>query len=302
MSRARLNRRRASSVAAAFAAALALAACTPAATPLPEGLSAQVKQGRLDVEARRLVVRIENAGGVPVTVERLEIASPSFTPAMVRDEPFEVGADDALEIRVPLSETDCAPSGGDADSSDAAAPVATVVLDVTTESGAASGELTADDPFDTLARVVAADCLAESVERVAAIVMPEHLRVIGSGTEQRAFIDVEVVPAASARPSDDVEGSFVIDRVHGTTLLSAESGAEWPLGIEVAAGGDPVTITLPVRPARCDAHGVADDKRGTILPFEIRTSDGRAGRLDRSSGDALKAELYAYYGERCGLQ
>ena len=60
-------------------------------------------------------------------------------------------------------------------------------------------------------------------------------------------------------------------------------------------------ISLEVRPARCDAHAIADDKRGTILPFEIRTSDGRAGRLDRSSGDTLKAELYQYYGERCGL-
>ena len=66
--------------------------------------------------------------------------------------------------------------------------------------------------------------------------------------------------------------------------------------------GNPASIiSLPVRPARCDAHAIADDKRGTILPFEIATADGRAGRLDVPAGDGLKAELYAYYGERCGL-
>ena len=36
-------------------------------------------------------------------------------------------------------------------------------------------------------------------------------------------------------------------------------------------------------------------------PFEVTTSDGRAGALELASGDALKADLYAYYAERCGL-
>ena len=62
-------------------------------------------------------------------------------------------------------------------------------------------------------------------------------------------------------------------------------------------------ISLPVRPARCDAHAIADDKRGTILPFEI-DDRRRPRRADSTcpSSDGLKAELYAYYGERCGLQ
>lgn len=299
MSRASLIRRLAMSLAAAAAAAitLGLVACGPLtripAAELPDGLSARVQQGRLDVEARRLVVRIENEGDTAVTVARLEVESPTLAPGMTRDEPFEVAPGDALQIRLPLTASECG------DGADVPEAQATILLDVATSSGNASGELVADDPHGTLARVANADCLAESVERVAAIEMPEHLRTTGSGSEQRAFIDVAVVPAASA---SDAAGSFVIDRVSGTTLLNAEDGVDWPLGTEVTAGGEPVTITLPVRPARCDAHAIADDKRGTILPFEIRTADGREGRLDRSSGDVLKAELYAYYGARCGLQ
>ncbi|KRC58617.1 hypothetical protein ASE14_18875 [Agromyces sp. Root81] len=301
MSRARLTRRLAMPPAAVFAVAataLGLAACAPlariSAAELPEGLSARVQQGRLDIEAHRLVVRIENDGDAPVTVERLEVVSPTLAPGMVRGEPFEVGAGDALQIRLPLSASECGTEDGPG--SEPPTPEATILLDVETAAGASSGELTADDPHGTIARVANSECLAESVEQVAAIEMPEHLRSTGSGTERRAFIDVQVVPASSG------DGSFVIDRVYGTTLLNAEGGVDWPLGTEVTVGGEPITITLPVRPARCDAHAIADDKRGTILPFEIRTGDGREGRLDRSSGDTLKAELYAYYGERCALQ
>ncbi|MEF3404487.1 hypothetical protein [Agromyces sp. CCNWLW203] len=304
MSRARLTRRHAmpfAAVVAVAATSFGLAACAPLAlipaAELPEGLSARVQQGRLDIEAHRLVVRLENAGDESVTIERLEVVSPTLTPGMVRGEPFEVAPGDALQIRMPLSASEC---GDGSSPGPEPEPEATILLEVTAPSGKASGELIADDPHGTLARIANADCLAESVERVAAIEMPEHLRTTGSGAEQRAFIDVEVVPAASG--AGDIDGSFVIDRVYGTTLLNAEGGVDWPLGTEVAAGGEPVTIALPVRPARCDAHAIADDKRGTILPFEIRTSDGREGRLDRSSGDVLKAELYAYYGERCGLE
>ncbi|WP_022894496.1 hypothetical protein [Agromyces subbeticus] len=294
MPRARLTRRLATCLALVTAApVLGLAACTPSPPQgLPEGLSASIQQGRLDIEARRLVVRLENDGEATVTVQRLEVDSPSLASGMVRDEPFEVAPGDALQIRMELTASEC--DAGD----DPTHLVAVVLLDVSTAggSGTVSGELPADDPFGTLARVTGEACLADSVEQVATLTMPEHLRSTGSGADRRAFIDVEVVPAASGT------GSFTIDRVYGTTLLNAEDGVDWPLGAEVAAGDEPFTISLPVRPARCDAHAIADDKRGTILPFAIRTSDGREGRLDRSSGDTLKSELYAYYGERCALQ
>ena len=67
----------------------------------------------------------------------------------------------------------------------------------------------------------AADCLAESVADVAAIVMPEHLRSTGAGADQRAFIDVAVEPVASG------DASCASTRVYGTTLLNAEDGVDW---------------------------------------------------------------------------
>lgn len=286
----RARRIRAAALVAALATApLLLVGCAAPAedqvAPLPDGLEVRLQQGRLDVEARRLVVRVENTGDEAVTIDRFELEAPTLATALVREEAFELPPGDAIAIRLPLPPAECGEETGPA----------VLHVEATTVDGPAGGELAPDDPFDTLARVADADCLAESVDAVATIAMPEHLRSTGSGIDRRAVIDVVVTPAASG------SGSFVIDRVFGTTLLGPEGGVEWPVGVEIAAGDPPQTISLEVRPARCDAHAIADDKRGTILPFEIRVSDGRAGRLDRSSGDTLKAELYQYYGERCGL-
>ena len=276
----------------AFVAALAavpplLVGCASAspAPALPDGLTVSIKQGRLDVPAGRLVVHFENRGATAVTIESFVLDIPTLEPGLERSEPIELDAGDAIDIRLDLPASVC----------DAEPSPVEVDLTVATADGDREGRLVADDPFDTVARVNAADCLGESVAAVAALVMPEHLRSTGAGPERRAFIDVRVEPVASGG------GSMRIERVYGTTLLNAEDGIDWTLGLDVAAGDAPFTISLPVRPARCDAHAIADDKRGTILPFEIATDDGRAGRLDVPSDNGLKAELYAYYGERCGL-
>jgi hypothetical protein len=287
MSHARLIRSLALAAALATAGG-AFVACSSSteSLPPPDGLTVSIKQGRLDVVAGRLVVRFENTGDVPVTITGFDVRTPTFARQLERSEPVSLDARDAVDVRLDLPASDCAAEPGKV----------LVALEHRSAAGSGSGELVADDPFDTVARVNAADCLAESVAEVAAIVMPEHLRSTGTGAERRAFIDVEILPEASG------ETSMRIERVYGTTLLNAEGGIDWTLGTDVAAGDPPFTLSLPVRPARCDAHAIADDKRGTILPFEVSASDGRSGRLDVPAPDGLKAELYAYYGERCGLE
>lgn len=285
----RLARRLAPAIALLLLPAAALVACaTPAPAPpgLPDGLVTSIQQGRMDVEARQLVVRVENTTSAPVAVERLAFTAPALDGELAYDAPFELSAGEAIAIRIDIPDSRC----------DVPTAAGTVELAVTTDEGTATGTVTPDDPFDTLARLNNSDCLAESVATVAEITMPEHVRSTGTGSDRRAVIDVQVTPVASG------DASMHIEQVANTTLLSNESGAEWPLDLEVEAGDPPFTIELPVAPARCDAHAIADDKRGTIMGFDITTSDGRAGRLDRPSGDTLKAELYAYYGERCGLE
>ena len=289
MPRARLIGRLAASL-ALVAGASALTACAGAgeAPALPDGLSVEVRQGRLDAADGVLVVGFENDGDEPVTVDGFEVRGPTLEPGMSYAEPFDLGAGgDRLDIRIPRTATVCDSGADPADT--------VVVVDVTTADGPRAGELRPADPFETLPRLVNTDCLASSAAAVAEIRMPEALRSEGAGSARRAFLDVLVEPVASG------DGTLRIGTVSGTTLINAEGGTDWLIDREVSAGDDPFTITLPVRPARCDAHAIADDKRGTILPFGLTTGDGREGRLDRPAGDALKAELYAYYTERCGL-
>lgn len=282
--------------AAGLAAALVvgLGACATSKTgaeasgtdALPDGLTASVKQGRLDVPQGRLVVHFEN-DGEPLTVTGFEVRSPALEPGMRRDEPFELGADDRIDIRLDLVPTRC-------DGDPAAVEIAVEVR--TADGTTRSGVLAPDDPHGTMARIADADCLVESVAAVAAITLPERLRSEGSGADRRAWIDVLVEPVASG------DGSLHLERVSATTLLGNEAGEDWPLDLDVAPGDEPVTLELAVRPARCDAHALADDKRGTILPFTVATGDGREGRMDVPSGDALKSDLYTYIAERCGLE
>jgi len=272
---------------AVVAVAIGLAGCASPATPtgVPEGITAELRQGRFDVEARQLVVHVENGSASPVDVDGLVVTAPVFAAPLEHDGSFDLSAGEGIDIRIDLPDPQCGTGKGEP----------TVELRGSTADEPFTGSVAPTDPFGTLARIGATDCLTAAVDAVASIVLPEHLRTTGSGAEQRAWIDVLVTPEPSG------EASFVIDLVHGTTLLSAEDGPEWPIALDVAAGGEPITVALAVRPARCDAHAIADDKRGTILPFEITTSDGLTGRIDRSSGDALQAELYAYITERCGL-
>lgn len=255
------------------------------------GLSIEVRQGRFDVPDRVLVVAFANEGIAPVTVERAEVRSPALEPGMARTQPFELSPGDRLDVRMPLTASVCD-----------AGPDTVVAIDARLGGSTTGGgepiavELVPSDPYDTMVRIADRDCLAQSAAAAAAIVLPDRLRVAGAGADARAVIDVRVEPVASG------DAALTIARVLGTTLIGSEAGGSWPVDVHVAAGDGPVTIELPVRPARCDAHAIADDKRGTILPFEIETADGRSGALELASGDALKADLYAYYAERCGLE
>ncbi|QAY73579.1 hypothetical protein ET445_09740 [Agromyces protaetiae] len=277
-------------------AGASLSGCVTATAPVetrdPAGLSgitASVSQGRVDVSSGRIFVLVTNGRDEPITVASVEVHSPGFEPGMAKQKPTAFPAGRAIAIRLAPTAAIC----------DEPVDPITVRLDVTTPDGAVHDEVAADDPYGSLERIHDQACLGESVAAVAALTLPDHLRSTGSGAERRAVIDIAVAPVGA--PADGAAASFHVSGVRGTTLINAEGGFNWDLDLTIAASDPPSTIELPVRPGRCDAHAVAEDKIGTILPFEIETSDGRSGQLGLPANDTLRAELYAYYSERCGL-
>ncbi|WP_394552558.1 hypothetical protein ACDF64_17165 [Agromyces sp. MMS24-JH15] len=289
-----MPRPRASHPAIAVAALLAalLAGCAPTASPSepvdPAGLAditVSVGQGRVDVAGGRIFVLVENGRDEPITVRSLKVRTAGFEPGIADDDPTDFPAGRAIAIRLAPTDAIC----------DAAPDPITVELDVVSEAGSARGELPADDAYGALARIHDQACLGEAVAGIAAITLPDHLRSTGSGADRRAVIDVAIAPAGSGA------GSFRIDLVSGTTLIQAEGAHDWVLDLDVAADDPPSTLELAVAPNRCDAHAVAEDKVGSILPFDVTTSDGLSGTVPFAASTTLRSELYAYYAERCGL-
>ncbi|MRG60768.1 hypothetical protein GE115_12950 [Agromyces sp. CFH 90414] len=257
----------------------------PAAEP-PPALTASVLQSRQDVVDGRLVVQVDNGTDEPLEIDRLVVSSPALGAEPSVDGPKLIAAGRSVQYRMDLPAPTCDDPGD----------VATVVfLEGRVGEASVAGDLATTDPYATIARVQNDGCLAAAVERIVGITPPERLRSTGAGADRRAVIDLAVAPVAGA------EGTVSVRQVLGTTLLSAEDGLNWPVTLEIAGGGAPTTIELPVRPARCDQHAGAEDKRGTILPLEVVTSDGWSGLYEVRSGAALKQDLFAYFTERCGL-
>jgi len=294
---ARRHGRRARGVLAPAALALlavvATSACTqqPAepspSTALPDGITASVLQSRQDVVDGRLVVQLDNGTGAELEFASFDVEAPGLEPGLHFDGPRTIPDGRSVQYRVDVTPARCHGDPGPAE----------VTLEVTgADGGTAVGTVRADDPYDTLPRLQNSGCLAGAVESVASFSLADRLRSTGSGVDRRAFLDIAVHPTGAA------SGSVDLAEVLGTTLLSAEDGLNWSTtSAHVEVSDAPSTISLPVRPARCDPHAGAEDKRGTILPLVVTTSEGWSGQYEVRASASLKEDLFAYFTERCGL-
>ncbi|WP_350349502.1 hypothetical protein ABIQ69_06185 [Agromyces sp. G08B096] len=271
------------------AAVSVTAGCAVAAEPdgaVPGEITASVLQSRQDVVDGRLVVQVDNGADTTLVIDRLTVASAGLEDELELQGPKRVPPGRSVAYRMDLPGPTC---------DEVVADPPSIVIEAQLGDASVAGRVPATDPYDTIARVQHTGCLAAAVEEIVAITPPERLRSTGSGTERRAVLDLAVAPVAGA------EGSVEVHQVLGTTLLSAEGGLDWPVTATIEGGGSASTIELPVRPARCDPHAGAEDKRGTIIPIEVTTSDGWSGLYEVRSGPALKQDLFDYFTERCGL-
>ena len=59
-------------------------------------------------------------------------------------------------------------------------------------------------------------------------------------------------------------------------------------------------VDLRIRPSRCDPHGIAEDKIGTVLPLAVDV-DGVAGTYGFAVDEATKRSLFGFVNQACGL-
>jgi hypothetical protein len=278
------RRRSLAAVAIAAVVSASAAACAPATPAPPEGLSVLVYQPRPDVAAGRLAIQVSNAGDEPVEVTGARLVSPDLTEdAVWPGTSSTVRPGLRLDLRAPIPDFDCAAE------SDVRA-----VIEVSTPAGTATGEFEVDDPYGLMPRLHAEACVGEAIAVIAAVTPREVLVPAG---KEPAVLVLDVAPTGAP-------GSVEFVAVRGTTLLQpADDGASTPelaLGAVLSADG-PAELRVPLLPNRCDAHALAEDKVGTIIPFVVDAGTAEPVRWLLVLPDELKGALYGYFAAYCDL-
>lgn len=250
-------------------------------------MSVSVKQYRLDYAPRALEISVTNDTAAPVTVTRAAFDSPLFDGTTTWTRPTEVPPGSTRDLRVLLGAPVCGIEPP------ARAPVATIAFELA-DGAAGVGSAEPADPFDTVAKVTAQDCIAEHTAAIAEITAGDALR-----TEQRAGELVALLDL-SARPTG-AQGVANVATAARTTLIGpADRSTGWNLGWAASAASGALSTTLAIVPSNCNPHIVAEDKRGTYFPLAVALDDGEAGTVFVGVSEPVRRQIYAYIGEYCG--
>lgn len=266
---------------------LALTACAPSAA-LPDGVTVSVFQNRFDYGVRQLELKVSNATDAPITVTSATLESTRFATPAAWTRPQVIPAGAARDLKVQLTEPVC---GED--------PVDTVVIEFTLADGrAGSAQVTPSDETGRLDAINAEDCLGEAVAQLAVIAAADTVQWV-PGAHQPATLDLTVRPTGA-------EGELTVRFVKGTVLLSLVDASgtpvyDLPLDLVISQDSRPSVIRLQLAPARCDPHAVAEDKRGTFFPLEVEVGPELGGRIYVPVSDGVRASLYDFVGDYCGL-
>ncbi len=280
-------------VALVLSATLGFAGCAPAPPTdtygADGGIEVNVVQGRDDRGARIVAIQLTNNRDDAIDLSRAELAGAQLLEAAVWDRGTTLRPGLTVDLRVQLGAPGC-PLTGDLTPS--------VTVTFTTASGVertVNGE--PGQPSGVLTRLAGDDCLIDSVNAQAQISVTAL--EYEPGAHQPAMLVIGVQPT-------DVDGRVTLVAVTATVLLAlvdpdGHYSQRYELGRVLERGGDSGELRIALVPNRCDAHAVAEDKRGTFIPFEVTTDEGLAGTYFVRVPDAIKGELYAFYADYCLL-
>jgi hypothetical protein len=271
-------------------------------TPSPGPIGVEVHQNRTDVAARQLQVAVTNHSSATLVVEELILRSDQFVaPAQWPKDRTTIAPGVTADLPVPLAATHC----------DGGSPLPQIDLLFRLGDGAEQRvTLEATDRLGQLAPLRDADCLLVSVSEIVDIASSTAPTIVTTPTGiQTARLDLTLTPTGTSTSTD---GIVTISGVRSTTLLtvtpwdprildgSDDASATTSTGLPLTVGHTeaPRVLSLEVRPARCDAHAIAEDKRGTIIPLEV-TVGGASGEISVATSDAVREELYAFVRAAC---
>ncbi|TNM66969.1 hypothetical protein FHN55_12040 [Streptomyces sp. NP160] len=225
----------------------------PAPTAVP-GLSADLVQQRADVEARRIQVELTlDSGAAPLDVTGLQLRSAAFPGAAPTGRAaagVQVLPGAAVDLAVDLGPPSACTAQEERDPGGESSPPlpATAVLAL---ADGASAAVDLPDADRHLARAHAEACAVAAAAAVVPARWDPAWTTTGSGADLRAVGVLHLGPVAPG-------GTAALEGVGSTPLF------HWHLpGGPVRLGaGQSADVAVVLEPARCDAHALADDKRG----------------------------------------
>ncbi|MFE4543372.1 hypothetical protein [Arthrobacter sp. NPDC056727] len=155
----------------------------------------------------------------------------------------------------------------------------------------------AADPFGVLERNNSELCLAAETAAVADIALDRRLEVAPDG--RTAVVRLFITPKQTNGAGSGAAGKpMTVESIDGTTLIAEPSDGPWPRDVRIVQGTPRSELRLRIRPARCDAHAIAEDKVGTLLPLHVSVG-GHEGLLKVAAGSALRARIYDFVTAAC---
>lgn len=253
----------------------------PQTTTSASALIAQLNQFRDNYSTHIIEIQFSNPGPDTITVVRAALRTASFGGTIgwsssADGTAIPPGQTKSLPVQLPSAT--CPPGSSES------------TVDYVLAGSDHVYSETVTDPFGVLARNNSELCLERGASEVASL---ELLPTLDPGPGKGlATMTIMVKPRGGT-------GSMTIESISETTLLAADPGSPWPHGVVIHGTDKDSTLSLSIRPARCDPHAVAEDKVGTLMPLHV-TVNGVAGTIKVAAGNALRGSIYDFVTKSCG--
>ena len=163
---------------------------------------------------------------------------------------------------------------------------------VTVDYGADEVTVPVEDETHVTGRWAKERCAELAIDRIAPLTWT-GIEVQGSGKNAIALFELTATPTGRA-------GSYTVATATGTPLYTSAEGEFWKIGQDVSGTGDPVTMALRAKPARCDIHAFGSATGGTTFFVNI-TIGGKPAQVRLAMSPELTNQAFAYAGEVCGF-
>ena len=249
-------------------------AAVPARGPV-HGVRVTVLEYRSDLASRQVQLEVRNDSGRTIDVRSATLRGAGWSPAprWTGDPATRIADGRTVDLPAALTTPVC---------TGARAPRA--FLAIRFADGTRALPVRTVDSEGTLRRQHRADCFAADVAR-SAVLSFDSLTPRPDGTAELG-LDARRT-SASAGPT--------IERVLPTPLLSPPGNA--PYWTVDETGG---AVTITAVPTRCDAHAIAEDKVGTLLPVQVRLADGSTSTVRVAASATLKQRILEWVIAACG--